>query len=258
MEECDWQTPDLAEFTARVRGRLGNDVSPKLIERIACIVHYEDLYDAIASGGQWRDRALTELYDIRWYEDVDGAPQVQYRGYLFRSAYVLLRKRLLSRGQMSDHDQLTELAVQAATEARLSVERNFHQVKARESFWGWLVQVLAHAVSHVLDRLNRQPVEDEVPDDERGEASVEMTQDDAELVIAVRDELKRKARLKRLSSDQFDILYWSYWERASNIEIAERLSAVSTETITANHVGHVKHAALTVLRNNLRESGFMI
>ena len=82
MEDYEWQTPDLNEFAARVKDRLGDNASPKIIERTACVVHYEDVYDAIVGGGQRGDNALDEMFVVRWHEGVDGAPAVSYRGYL--------------------------------------------------------------------------------------------------------------------------------------------------------------------------------
>lgn len=258
VEEYEWQAPDLAEFTARVKERLGDEVSPKLITRIACIVHYEDLYDAIASGGQRRKAALDELFTIHWHEGVDGAPDVHYRGYLFRSAYVLLRQRVQNAGQVIGHDELTELAAHAGASARMSVERNFHQVRGRASFWGWLAQVLRHEALHELTRFQREPEPGKLADDEHGKGSGEVAVENTEMVTAVLDELQRKARLKRISGEQVYILHYDFSEDMSNIEIAERLTARLGRRVTPGHVAHEKHAALTVLRNNLRESGLAI
>lgn len=255
VEEFEWQAPDLGGFTARVKDRLGDDATPKLIERTACIVHYADLYTAIQGGGQPREMALNELFEVRWHEGVDGAPDVHYRGYLFRSAYVLLRKRLQNTGRVISHDQLTELAVHAATAARLSTERNIHQVQAPENFWGWLAKVLAHEVSHEVERFNRVPDEDDLAEVERVRPGGEVTTEAVDLAIAVRDEVKRKARLRRLSEEQVYILFWNFWEGLSAEQIAARLTTQSGRPMTAAQVGHVKHAAVTVLRNNLRHSG---
>lgn len=258
MEDYEWQTPDLNEFAARVKDRLGDNASPKIIERTACVVHYEDLYDAIVGGGKRGDNALDEMFVVRWHEGVDGAPAVSYRGYLFRSAYHLLQQRLQGAEPPIPHDQLAELAIHVATAARMKTALNIHQVHAREAFWGWLAVVLRHEVSHELKGFSRRPGDDDLPDDARVWPEDETATERIEVRVAVLDELKRKARLKRLTADQVRILFWDWWENLSNIEIAERLTAQRGERMSANKVGHVKHAAVNILRDNLRESGWAI
>ncbi|HEY7295123.1 MAG TPA: hypothetical protein VH916_08775, partial [Dehalococcoidia bacterium] len=113
----------------------------RLIEQTCCRLRFARLYAALGAGGAAADGALTELYSVRWIESE--TTEVRYGGYLFRSALVVLRRRLAGSSLPAAAEE--QLAADAAARALTTIRTRFADCRDPDAFWGWTARVAERA-----------------------------------------------------------------------------------------------------------------
>ncbi len=236
------------------------DPSERLIEQTCCRLRFARLHDALGRGGAAAEDALDELFSVRWFEAE--TTDVRYTGYLFRSALIVLRRRLAGSNLALAGEE--QLAADAAARALTTVRARFADCRDPDSFWGWTARVAERAA---IDELRsgratggssvRAASLDELTEGQLGRGAATGVSEDRQVdAIAVRQELIRKCRLGKLSLDQREALVRSFWGGEKPAETAAVLSAARAARVTAAQVSLWKHRGLQVMEANLRERGY--
>lgn len=245
-----------------VQAALGAEGEPpdRQIEQSACRLHFAALHAGLSAGGAPAEAVSAELFTVRWVEGERGS-EVRYAGYLFRSAFTVLRRRLV--GGSVGPEALEQFAADVAGRALTTVRARFHDCRDPDAFWGWTARVAERAAIDELrsgratggSSVHAASLDDVVEGRAlRGAAGAgEDRQVDA---IAVRQELIRKCRLGKLSADQREALVRSFWGGEKPAEIAAALSAERGGAVTAAQVSLWKHRGLQVMEANLRNRGY--
>lgn len=256
--------PAVAALAHEAAGVLSAEAEPteRQIEQTCCRLHFARLHQALVGGGSAAEQVLEELFGVRWLEGE--ATAVRYAGFLFRSARMVLRRRLAGSGLDAAVEE--QLAADAAARALTTVRTRFADCRDPDAFWGWAARVAERAA---IDELRSGRASggssvhaaslEELTEAQAGRAAAaasaysEERQVDA---IAVRQELIRKCRLGKLSLDQRAALVHSFWNEEKPAEIAAALSEERGTRVTPAQVSLWKHRGLQVMEANLRERGY--